>query len=54
MSKAIDIQTICEGVETDQQAQFLRGIGCDMVQGFLFARPMPEESYLQVIRKNEA
>jgi diguanylate cyclase (GGDEF)-like protein len=54
MSKAIDIQTICEGVETDQQAQFLRRIGCDMVQGFLFARPMPEESYLQVIRENMA
>lgn len=52
MSKAIDIRTICEGVETDQQAQFLKKIGCDMVQGFLFARPMPEESYLQVLRES--
>lgn len=52
MSKAIDIRTICEGVETNQQAEFLRKIGCDMVQGFLFARPMPEESYLEVVQEN--
>lgn len=52
MSKAIDIRTICEGVETDQQAEFLRNIGCDMVQGFLFARPMPEENYLEVVRES--
>ena len=52
MSKAIDIRTICEGVETNQQAEFLRNIGCDMVQGFLFARPMPEENYLKVVRES--
>lgn len=51
MSKAIDIRTICEGVETDQQAEFLKNIGCDMVQGFLYARPMPEESYLEELQK---
>lgn len=51
MSKAIDIRTICEGVETNQQAEFLKNIGCDMVQGFLYARPMPEENYLEELQK---
>ncbi len=51
MSKAIDIQTICEGVETNQQAEFLKNIGCDMVQGFLYARPMPEENYIEELQK---
>lgn len=53
MSKAIDIRTICEGVETDQQAEFLKKIGCDMVQGFLYARPMPKENYVEELQKHK-
>jgi EAL domain-containing protein (putative c-di-GMP-specific phosphodiesterase class I) len=32
---------ICEGVETEEQARLLTGIGCDLLQGYLFGRPMP-------------
>lgn len=41
MSKALGVETIAEGVETDEHRRVLRDLGCDAVQGFAFARPMP-------------
>lgn len=38
--------TIAEGVETKEQLAFLRTCDCNKIQGYLFARPMPEEDYL--------
>lgn len=40
MAKELDIFTLAEGVETPDQAEFLRSIGCDRLQGFLFSRPL--------------
>lgn len=39
MAKKLGIQTLAEGVETEQQYLFLKSIGCEMVQGYLFAKP---------------
>ncbi len=51
MSKQLEMPVIMEGVETQEQVDFLTGIGCDMFQGFFFARPMEiekfEETYLK-------
>ena len=41
MAKEIGIQTLAEGVETEEQFLFLRSIGCEKVQGYLFGKPMP-------------
>ncbi len=41
MSKELGIQTLAEGVETQEQYDFLRDIGCEKVQGYLFSRPLP-------------
>ena len=41
MAKAMSLDVIAEGVETHQQSNFLIKEGCDMLQGFLYARPMP-------------
>ena len=46
MAKWLVVQVIAEGVETLEQADFLRSIGCDCMQGFLYARPLEEEEYL--------
>lgn len=45
MAKKIHIKTICEGVETEEQAEFLKKIGCDMVQGYLYSRPISVEMF---------
>lgn len=45
MAQNLHIEITAEGVETEEQYIFLRGIGCDTIQGYYFARPMPEEDY---------
>lgn len=47
MAKSIDIHTLVEGVETEEQFAYLRNIGCEKVQGFYFGRPMPYENALK-------
>jgi diguanylate cyclase (GGDEF)-like protein/PAS domain S-box-containing protein len=47
LAEGLRIDVIAEGVETDDQADRLRDMGCDMVQGFLFARPMPAEQLIE-------
>ncbi len=47
MAKRLGIQTLCEGVETVEQADFLREVGCERLQGFLFAQPLPFEEFIE-------
>lgn len=41
MAKDIGIHTLVEGVETEEQLQFIRSIGCEKIQGWYYGRPMP-------------
>ena len=52
MAKWLGIPVIAEGVETVKQADFLRSIGCDYIQGYLYSRPIPEEEYEEKLRCN--
>ncbi len=47
MAKKIQIQTLAEGVETDEQLEFLRTIGCEKLQGYYYGKPAPYEQTLQ-------
>lgn len=50
MASQLDMDVICEGVETNEQIKFLQSIGCTMAQGYYYDKPLPgdvyEEKYL--------
>ena len=41
LAHSLDIRTIAEGVETEEQLEALRHLGCDSIQGYLLSRPLP-------------
>lgn len=52
IARALDLELVAEGVETETQASRLRDAGVDRLQGFLFARPMPETTLLDWLESN--
>jgi diguanylate cyclase (GGDEF)-like protein/PAS domain S-box-containing protein len=49
----LDLKVIAEGVETEQQAELLKHIGCEMAQGYLFSKPVPREMIDQLLVKQK-
>ena len=49
MTHELDIQTLCEGVETPEQSEFLKSVGCDIQQGFYFSRPVTREQLQEIL-----
>ncbi|MDR3086981.1 MAG: EAL domain-containing protein [Azoarcus sp.] len=47
LAHALDLKVVAEGVETDEQRQFLLNHGCDIFQGYLFSRPIPAADFAQ-------
>lgn len=45
MAKDLQLEVVAEGIETVQQYAFLKEIGCDVGQGYLFSRPVPEAAF---------
>lgn len=45
MAKKLHITSLCEGVETQEQSDYLKEVGCQMQQGFYFSRPVPREIF---------
>lgn len=45
MAKGMGLKTIAEGVESEQQYQLLRELGCDAIQGYFFSRPLTKEAF---------
>ncbi len=53
MGRALGLKVIAEGVETTAQLEVLRTLGCDMGQGYLFARPMPAAQFFEFMQKHD-
>ena len=47
LAKRLHMKTVAEGVEEKEQVEFLASQGCDMIQGYYFAKPMPKSDYMQ-------
>lgn len=52
MVNNLGIKTVAEGVEQVSQVEFLREVGCDLVQGYVYYKPMPINEYEKLIDKN--
>lgn len=54
LAHSLGQKVVAEGVETMAQFDYLRRLGCDMVQGYLFSRPVPAEQVIDFIRSRNA
>lgn len=50
MVKRLGYETIAEGVEEEEQYEYLKSIGCDIIQGFYLGKPMPSEKIKELLR----
>lgn len=50
LAKNLGMKVIAEGIETQEEAKIIRDLGCEWVQGFWFAKPMPFEDALQFMK----
>ncbi len=51
MASELKLDVVAEGVETKQQMEYLKSIHCDVVQGYLFDRPIPKDIYEERLKK---
>ncbi len=54
LARALNLHVVAEGVETVQQADRLRHLGCDQGQGFFFARPQPSASITLLLERDSS
>lgn len=47
MTSELDMEVICEGVETVEQTEFLKSIGCTMAQGYLYSKPLSKQEFVE-------
>jgi EAL domain-containing protein (putative c-di-GMP-specific phosphodiesterase class I) len=52
LAQSLGLQTVAEGVETEEQLRFLQQKECDQYQGFFFSRPLPADELTQLLKKS--
>lgn len=53
MAKRLRIVSLCEGVETPEQSDYLKEIGCQIQQGYYFSRPIPQEQFEELMDREQ-
>lgn len=51
MIKKLEMHIVAEGVETEEQMQLLSELGCDYLQGYYFSKPVPEDEFLKLLKR---
>ena len=51
IAKFLDVPIVAEGVEDEVQLNVLKKMGCDIVQGFYFSRPVPADEFEKFIEE---
>lgn len=51
MANALKLEVVAEGVETTEQFEFMKMLGCDLIQGFLFSRPVTADKLPELLKK---
>lgn len=54
MANKLGLGLLAEGVETKEQVELLQNIGCDQVQGYYYAKPMPAEDFFNLLREQNS
>jgi diguanylate cyclase (GGDEF)-like protein/PAS domain S-box-containing protein len=54
LAHSLGLKVVAEGVETEAQLAFLRSHKCDMIQGYLFSRPLPPDAFRELVSKRSS
>lgn len=53
MAKDLNLETIAEGIETAEQLDFLKGLGCDLGQGYFYSKPLPPYDFIKKVKSGK-
>ncbi len=53
LAKQLDMDVVCEGVETKEQAVWLNSLNCDLAQGYYFERPLSQQDFTELLNQNK-
>ena len=52
LSKQLNMEVICEGVETEEQVELLKHVGCNYAQGYYYSKPVPLEEFFELMKRD--
>ncbi len=53
LNKSLGKEVVCEGVEHQEESDYLRSIGCDLIQGYYYAKPLPKDEFFVLVSSYE-
>ena len=45
LAKKLNVETVAEGIEEPEQVEYLRRVNCDMIQGYVYSKPIPADEF---------
>ncbi|MCI7108662.1 MAG: EAL domain-containing protein [Spirochaetia bacterium] len=51
MAHRLNFTTVAEGAETEEQVKVLKSLGCDLIQGYYYSKPLPAQEFEEYLRR---